>query len=138
MIGKLRIRLQAVSAVVALSAIPGGLRPAHGQSFKSLYAFAGGADGAYPYDRLARDGQGNLYGTTDGGGAFGYGTIFKLTSSGIKTILYNFTGGTDGANPYSGLIFDAQRNAYGATTGGGDPNCNPAGTPSGCGVVYRL
>jgi uncharacterized repeat protein (TIGR03803 family) len=44
-----------------------------------LYSFTGGADGAYPYAGLVRDAAGNLYGTTSAGGAFGGGTVFKLT-----------------------------------------------------------
>jgi uncharacterized repeat protein (TIGR03803 family) len=46
-----------------------------------LYNFTGGKDGAFPYVRLFRDGSGNLYGTTGGGGALGKGTVFKLDAT---------------------------------------------------------
>ena len=52
---------------------------AQAQTFTVLYSFSGGADGAYPEAGLIRDAAGNLYGTTYGGGASGYGTVFKLT-----------------------------------------------------------
>ena len=49
----------------------------------------------------------------------GWGTIFKLDSSGHETILYAFTGGADGENPFAGLIMDAAGNLYGSTGYGG-------------------
>src|SRR5580704_3816247 len=94
-----------------------------------LHSFTGGADGASPYAGLIFDAQGNLYGTTNKGGASGAGVVFKLGKYGKETVLYSFTGGADGANPYAGLIFDAQGNLYGTTNKGG---------ASGAGVVFKL
>jgi len=86
---------------------------------KVLYMFAGPPnDGVWPTGGLVMDAQGNLYGTTQSGGAYGYGTVFKLSPAGTETVLYNFTGGTDGAGPGS-LVVDAQGNLYGTTSGGG-------------------
>jgi hypothetical protein len=69
------------------------------------------------------DNAGNLCGTTQGNpGAGDYGTVFALTPSGggwTYTLLYRFTGGSDGANPYSTLVFDASGNLYGTTKAGG-------------------
>ena len=75
---------------------------------------------------------GNLYGTTYSGGAFGYGTVYKLTA-GQETVLYSFTNGADGANPYAGVISDSAGNLYGTALYGGVANCT-----YGCGVVYKL
>jgi uncharacterized repeat protein (TIGR03803 family) len=95
---------------------------------KVLYRFAGGSDGANPYAGLVADAQGNLYGTTFFGGGsgcdfgVGCGTIFKLTPDGIETVLYRFTGGTDGSFPFAPLVFDGQGNLYGTTSEGGVGN----------------
>ena len=84
-----------------------------------LHSFnQGTADGYYPSAGLLRDEAGNLYGTTENGGASEYGTVFKLDTSGIETILHNFAG-ADGEFPYSGLIMDANGNLYGTTPKGG-------------------
>ena len=86
-----------------------------------LHAFGGykKKDGALPLAGLAIDKHGNLYGTTYEGGLYGYGTVFEITPSGAETVLHNFTGGTDGAFPFSGLVLDAQGNMYGTTWRGG-------------------
>jgi len=86
-----------------------------------LYAFTGKPDGANPYSELVSDGKGNLYGTTQGGGTHGYGTVFKITTSGQESVLYSFAGAGagDGAYPYSGLVFDKDGNLYGTTAEGG-------------------
>ena len=85
-----------------------------------LYSFGGTeGDGTGPYAcTLVRDPQGNLYGTTLGGG-LGYGTVFKVDTAGNETVLYSFTGYPDGAGPQAGLVRDAQGNLYGTTGGGG-------------------
>ena len=75
-----------------------------GWSETVLYKFKGGTDGAYPYSGLVRDANGNFYGTTEWGGntgcdGLGCGTLFKLDSTGKETVLYRFTGGSDGAAP---------------------------------------
>jgi uncharacterized repeat protein (TIGR03803 family) len=84
-----------------------------------LYSFTGGADGAYIFAPLIRDAAGNLYGTACLAGAYGWGTIFKLDSNGVFTVLYSFTGGADGAVPRGGLTRDAAGNLYGTTESGG-------------------
>lgn len=103
-----------------------------------LYNFTGGADGDSPRAGLLLDAQGNLYGTTQEGGAYGGGTVFKLTPSGEQTVLYSFCSQaycTDGAGPVAGLIADAQGNLYGTTSGGGG-NCFSS---SACqGTVFKL
>jgi uncharacterized repeat protein (TIGR03803 family) len=101
---------------------------------KVLHHFRGGSDGAFPYSILIRDLAGNLYGTTwEGGGSgcggSGCGTVFKLNKYGKETLLYSFTGGTDGGTPYAGLIRDAAGNLYGTASSGG---------ATGNGVVFKL
>src|ERR1017187_3297435 len=97
------------------------LTPAAGGTWteKVLHSFSGGADGTHPYAGLIFDAAGNLYGTTDLGGAYGYGTVFELTPGAGGTwtekVLHNFNNGTDGQISYGGLIFDAAGNLYGPT-----------------------
>jgi len=83
---------------------------------KVLYSFGNAPDGAHPGSGPISYG-GNYYGVTiDGGANTCYngscGTVFKITPSGQETVLYNFTGGSDGLNPYE-LIGDSQGNFYG-------------------------
>jgi uncharacterized repeat protein (TIGR03803 family) len=94
---------------------------------KNLHNFGQGTDGAYPGGALIFDAAGNLYGTTPGGGTHGSdGTVFELTPNGrgmwTETVLHIFGQGTDGANPWAGLIFDAAGNLYGTTNSGGTYN----------------
>lgn len=84
-----------------------------------LYTFTGGADGAHPYAGLTRDSAGNLYGTTNVGGTFNHGTVFKLDTLGNETVLHSFAGTPDGAYPYAGLLRDNAGNLYGTTNDGG-------------------
>ncbi len=100
----------------------------------ALYSFTGGADGGQPIAGLVRDPQGNLYGTTNQGGApgcfgLGCGTVFEVTQSGTETVLYAFTGAVDGENPVAALVQDAKGNLYG-TTGQGGAQC--------CGTVFQI
>jgi uncharacterized repeat protein (TIGR03803 family) len=109
------------------------LTPSNGGWTESvLYSFTGGSDGGMPAGGLIFDSSGNLYGTTTFYGAHDFGTVFELTPhSGAWTekVLYDFTGGLYGGNPYSGVIFDAQGNLYGTTPGGGTNEV---------GVVFKL
>jgi uncharacterized repeat protein (TIGR03803 family) len=93
---------------------------------KVIHSFGNGKDGELPYAGLVSDAAGNLYGTTESGGAYGGGTVFRLTrgSNGTWTekVLHSFGKGKDGANPYAGLIFDGAGNLYGTTSQGGADN----------------
>ncbi|HEV2177754.1 MAG TPA: choice-of-anchor tandem repeat GloVer-containing protein [Terriglobia bacterium] len=117
------IRPRAVSAALAFAALLVSVvvatPSAAAQTYKVLYNFAGGTDGAYPYAALLLDSAGNLEGTTYLGGAFGSGTVFKVDTTGTETVLYSFQGGTDGANPEASVIADATGNLYGTTSAGG-------------------
>lgn len=84
-----------------------------------LHRFTGGRDGGDPLASLVRDQVGNLYGTTVEGGSSNNGTVFKIDMRGRETVLHNFTGGVDGANPYAGLLRDAAGNLYGTAGVGG-------------------
>ena len=84
-----------------------------------LYSFGGSSDGAEPHANLIMDPSGNLYGTTDSGGTSDVGTVFKLLPDGSEIVLYSFSGGSDGAYPYAGLILDTTGNFYGTTKQGG-------------------
>lgn len=88
-----------------------------------LYSFKGGTDGANPYSSVVRAGT-TIFGTTFNGGAFGYGTVFKLTSAGKETILHSFNSAfptLDGSYPYANLLVN-KGILYGTTTLGGASN----------------
>jgi uncharacterized repeat protein (TIGR03803 family) len=93
-------------------------------TYSVIYSFTGGADGKNPVAALIQASDGNLYGTTVHGGAGspGYGAIFKignLSSTPTFSLIYTFTGGSDGGNPYASLIEASDGNLYGTTAGGG-------------------
>jgi uncharacterized repeat protein (TIGR03803 family) len=107
-------------------------------SYEILYNFkgplsGGGSDGSFPNAEVIFDAKGNLYGTTRLGGTYGQGTVFKLappaTQGGTWTesILYNFSGGSDGGTPESPLTM-RNGSLYGAANAGG----------SGLGVIFQL
>ena len=117
-----------------------------------LYTFQGGADGAAPAMGVVFDKNGNLYGTTEAGGGGnptycgtgiggGCGVVFKLTppppgsstTAWTESVLYTFTGGTDGFEPTGPLVFDDAGNIYGTTYGGG-----VGWGIGGKGVLYEL
>ena len=112
-------------------------RSGSGWIFNPLHMFQGGADGNGP-GPLIFGPDGALYGTSDGG-QYGSGTIYKLTPPPnfcrttlcpwVKTILYNFPGGSDGAGPLGPIAFDQQGNIYGVTGFGGSTDN---------GVIFQL
>jgi uncharacterized repeat protein (TIGR03803 family) len=89
------------------------------QTFTSLFSFDG-TDGSDPYPMSFQGLDGNYYGTTNWGGAFGVGTIFEITPGGTLTSLYSFgTQTTDGVQPQEGLVQATDGNFYGTTYSGG-------------------
>lgn len=96
---------------------------AEAQAERVLHSFDSGDGGNTPSAGLISDGAGNLYGTTEQGGVYGDGTVFKLTPNGMggwrETVLHHFGGKGDGTRPIGGVIFDAAGNLYGTTYGGG-------------------
>jgi uncharacterized repeat protein (TIGR03803 family) len=109
-----------------------------GGTLTTLYSFNNFPEGLYPYAGLVQATNGDLYGTTDDGGAAGEGgTVFKITPSGTLTALYSFCGGDvclEGANPVSALVQATNGNFYGTAQTGG-ANCLPDG---GCGTVFEM
>jgi uncharacterized repeat protein (TIGR03803 family) len=106
----------------------------------TLYTFTGN-DGEFPKAGLVFDKEGALYGTTEAGGLYDAGIVFKLTpgSRGVwtETVLHNFVGvNGDGAYPESNLIFDSSGNLYGTTTVGGIDGGGCGGL--GCGIAFEL
>jgi uncharacterized repeat protein (TIGR03803 family) len=101
-----------------------------------LHNFGNIPKGANPVAGVISDSTGDLYGTTSTGGIGcggntppGCGVVYKLDPTGHETVLYSFTGGTDGSNPDAGVTLDSAGNLYGTTPGGGI---------SAAGVVYKL
>lgn len=90
--------------------------PSSAQAFATLFTF-NGADGNAPDGPLVQGLDGNFYGATQGGGANNQGTIFKVTASGVETVLYSFPAGSNG--PVNGLVLGVDGNFYGITPEGG-------------------
>ncbi len=102
------------------------------QTDKVLYSFSGPNQDHPTISILAMDAKGNLYGVASGDDN---GVVFELASAKNKwteSVLYTFAGGSDGAFPQGGLVFDQAGNLYGVTQGGGD------GCKGGCGTVFEL
>jgi uncharacterized repeat protein (TIGR03803 family) len=97
-------------------------------AFGLVYPFTGGTDGGVAYAGLITGTDGDLYGTTETGGTDNFGTAYKITTTGSLTTLYTFTDGTDGANPYAGVIPGAGGLYFGTTVNGGN----------GFGTVYQV
>lgn len=101
-------------------------------------------DGDIPYSNLIMDPAGNLYGTTLGGGAKNYGTVFELSPNGSggwnESVIWSFNGAPDGATPHAPLVLDGAGNLYGTTTQGGLVNkqCKGIAPASGCGTIFEL
>jgi len=101
----------------------------------TLYNFSGAADGNDPCGTVAPDSQGNLYGTTNGGGtvasglcSYGCGTVFKLDTAGNFSTIHSFQGGTDGGGTLAGVTLGEDRVIYGVT----------AYSDPGYGVVFAI
>ena len=89
----------------------------------------GGLAGFYPQSDLIQATDGNFYGTTEQGGTDNVGTFFQVTPAGVYTVLYSFTGGTDGSRPLRGVVQGTDGYFYGV--------CNEGGTYAG-GAIYRI
>lgn len=105
------------------------LNVATAQTFKVIHTFTG-KDGSSPNGNLVRDAEGNFYGTTQFGGHSNRGVVFKLGPGNHETVLYSFTGMSDGGIPIGRLLLDGD-NLYGMTSLGGNSSCN-------CGTVFKL
>jgi uncharacterized repeat protein (TIGR03803 family) len=102
-----------------------------GSGFHLLWSFGGGTnDGARPFAALREGSDGALYGTTEEGGQFGFGTVFQLSKDGSQfAILKSFTGNDDGAFPEARLLQGSDGLLYGTASGGGTNDY---------GVIFRL
>jgi len=130
-----RICTQGARAALALAVglVPtlAAQRSAQAQTFTVLYTFKNTAAGYLPDASLISDAAGNLYGTTQYGGTKGgFGTVFKLDTTGKESVLRSFAGTPDAEDPYSGLTRDKAGNLYGTTLYGG--------TKAGFGTVFKL
>ena len=97
-------------------------------TFTSLYSFTGGKDGGNCYGGLLLASDGNLYGTTENGGVYGLGTVFRISPDGTLATLVNFDG-YQGANPECTLMQGTDGRLYGTTQNGG---------ANGWGAIFRL
>jgi len=100
------------------------------QTYTIIHNFSGEPnDGSDPLGGLVQDASGNFYGTTAHGGEFNGGTIFKLDTANVETVLYSFTGETDGSLPQGNLFRDPDGDLYGTASEGSAQNG---------GVVFKL
>jgi uncharacterized repeat protein (TIGR03803 family) len=99
----------------------------------NLHSFVGRPnDGQGPAAGLVQGSDGNFYGTTEGGGTYGLGTVFRISPNGSYTNLYSFgSHPNDGAYSAAGLVQGSDGNFYGTTEDGGTNNCQ-------CGTVFRI
>lgn len=128
----------------------GGTNGSYGTVFKmapngtltTLYSFCAQSnctDGELPYAALVQGADGDLYGTTAGGGAYNDGTVFRITPAGDLRILHSFAG-SDGNDPSAGLVLARDGNFYGTTLYGGANNTGTFFkiTPSGTLTAYSI
>ena len=93
---------------------------ADGTGMSTLYSFTGGNDGGSPYGSLILGSDGFFYGMSLRYGASGAGTIFKIDTSGNFTLIYGFTGNSDGSSPTGALVQGSDGIFYGMTQYAGD------------------
>ncbi|HET9794615.1 MAG TPA: choice-of-anchor tandem repeat GloVer-containing protein, partial [Thermoanaerobaculia bacterium] len=112
--GRLRIAGLAAALSVAVCV--------NADSFSVLYGFTG-IDAIQPQSPLLVDAEGALFGTSPFGGDSSQGSVFRLPSgggAGSLQVLYSFTNGSDGSQPFAGLTADPDGNLYGVASAGGD------------------
>ncbi len=132
------VGLAAACALLSLGAQPASATNTNAATTKVIYGFPGDAGGEYPDTDLVVDSAGSLYGTTVLGGTGSTGTVFVLkrhNGGWQHKVLYSFTGGADGGQPYGGVTLDAHGHLFGTTVVGGSFSGCPE---DGCGVVYEL
>ncbi len=89
-------------------------------TLSTLYSFTGGNDGSSPFAGMIFDANGDLFGTTYSGGAYRHGTVFEIPlDSTVPETLHAFIGGSDGENPYGGILVSSGGGLFGTTTGAG-------------------
>jgi len=102
----------------------------------TIYTFTGGTDGGNVYGALTYI-NGELYGTTPYKGSSGNGNVFKVNAAtGKFEVVHAFQGGTDGAAPGSGVIYQDGL-LYGTTVAGGGSGCTVS-YPVGCGTIFSI
>jgi len=106
---------------------------------KVLYSFGQRRnEGTDPVGGVVRDASGNLYGTTYLGGAYDFGTVFRLSPDGKLKQLHSFTGGSDGSYPQASLIADSKGNLYGTAFTGGCCSVGVTFEIASDGIFYLL
>ncbi len=95
----------------------------------TVASLSAGTDGFFPWANLVKGSDGDFYGTTQEGGPYNGGTVFKISSAGALTTLRPFTGATDGGRPSAGLVQGTDGDFYGTTTAGGS---------NGLGTVFKI
>jgi uncharacterized repeat protein (TIGR03803 family) len=127
--------LLAVGLAFAAIAILAQIAAAQGATEQVIHNFNPTPHGTFPPSRLVADASGNLYGTA-GGGAYNAGVLYKMAQNSpgkwTQTVLYTFSGGTNGSQPGT-LVIDSAGNLYGFSTRGGTGSCY-----GGCGAALKF
>lgn len=131
MVAAIALGFGSVAAAQAQDAAPG-----LAVTFSVLHDFAHVRDGTYPTGALTPADDGGYYGTTNYGGLYGNGTIYKLEADGTATVLHSFKDFEEGRYPNAWLVADSQGNLYGTANAGGWGN--DAACPVGCGTIFKL
>ncbi|MFZ0574224.1 MAG: choice-of-anchor tandem repeat GloVer-containing protein [Candidatus Cybelea sp.] len=107
-----------------------------------IHDFGTGTDGNLPRGDLVLDDRGAMYGTVVFGGLYGAGNAFRLirgsNNKWEEQVLHNFGKGKDGADPYTGMIFDQAHNLYGTTASRGSYRAGACKKSQGCGTIFKI
>jgi uncharacterized repeat protein (TIGR03803 family) len=104
----------------------------------NLYSFTGGNDGMWPQAGLVQGSDGNFYGTTYGGGIFGLGTVFRITTNGVLAPLHSLVFANDGAAPEAALVQGSDGSFYGTAASGGTTSAGTVFKMTTNGLFTRL
>ena len=101
-----------------------------GVALETLYSFATNSpQGCLPFGGLIQANNGSFYGTACGGGSHGFGTVFRMDTNGVVSLVYTFQNGSDGSYPYAALVQGTNGLLYGTASYGG---------ATGDGTVFRM
>lgn len=106
----------------------------------TVHSFQNQEGVSWPSSGLIQDSDGNFYGTTRLGGAYGNGSVYKITPGGVASLVHSFNELVDGDAPTAGLVLGTDGNFYGTTAYEGPGQCSsaPGATTSLCGTVFKV
>ena len=115
-----------LSQLLALATVLVFAAPGRAQNYKILHNFDG-KDGVFPTTGVTLDASGNIFGVSSGGGAYGFGDVYRITPSSNEFFTIDFSSPKNGGGPHGPLAIDGAGNLFGASPEGGE----------GCGTVFE-